>query len=87
MAASSVPRGSPAAENEKEQISLKTAKIAEKLPVAAQLLVDKRRKACVWLIQAITDSTLAETGKSRASNRDLKIKFRKTNARAWGGLS
>jgi hypothetical protein len=39
-----VPRGSPAAENEKEQISLPTAKIAGKLPVAAQLVVDKRSK-------------------------------------------
>jgi hypothetical protein len=31
------------AENEKEQISLLTAKIAGKLPVAAQLVVDKRK--------------------------------------------
>jgi hypothetical protein len=42
-AASSVPQGWPAAENEKEQISLLTAKIAGKLPVAAQLVVDKRK--------------------------------------------
>jgi hypothetical protein len=74
-----VPRGSPAAENEKEQISLPTAKIGN-CQFAAQLVVDKRRKACVlqWLIQAITDSALAETGKSRASNRDLKIKIKFT---------
>jgi hypothetical protein len=80
MAASSVPRGSPAAENEKEQSSLPTAKIAGKLPVAAQLVVNKRRKACAlqWLIQAITHSALAETGKSRASNGDLKIKIKFT---------
>jgi hypothetical protein len=83
-----VPQGWPAAENEKEQISLLTAKIAGKLPVAAQLVVDKRRKACVlkWLIQAITDSALAETGKSRASNRDLKIKFTENQRSRVGTL-
>jgi hypothetical protein len=42
-----VPRGSPAAENEKEQTSLPTVKIAGKFPIAARLVADKRRKACV----------------------------------------
>jgi hypothetical protein len=40
-------RGSLAAETEKEQTSLLTAKIAGKLPVAAQLVADKSQKAYV----------------------------------------
>jgi hypothetical protein len=66
------------AENEKEQISLLTVKIAGKLPVAAQLVVDKRRKACCvlqWLIQA----TAQVTGILK-----IKIKYPRNNRRIAG---